>query len=258
MSLLTNRTSRPQQTTAARSARSHRRRPRTGPPPDRDRPPRTGAVWTAFGLAATMAVLFAVSGGSFSRTAAFLDFGAGVLALVALTGATLWGLVAAERKLLIPDHRLVAQAVHRGLAVSGLGFLALHVGVKIAAGSVTTAQALLPFETLRRAPLIALGTVAGYLFLAVAVTGAVRGAFARKGGSRGWRGLHMGAYVAWGLALVHGLKAGRPAAGWVSAMYGLALAGAVVALAWRLAPSRNPPRAPGSGSGGPAKRRATR
>ncbi|KAA6221661.1 hypothetical protein CP973_06480 [Streptomyces albofaciens JCM 4342] len=180
----------------------------------------------------------ATRAGAPRRALDFLDFGAGVLALVSLTGTVLWGLAATDRMLLHSGHRLVAQAVHRGTGVAGLGFLALHIGVKVARGRTSGAAAAVPFADGGRPLLIGLGTLAGYLFLAAAVTGAVRGAFTSRRGSRWWRLLHMGAYAAWCAALVHGLKSGRPAADWATAAYLLCVAGVAVVLVLRVRMSR--------------------
>lgn len=196
----------------------------------------------------------ATQAGAPRRVLDFLDFGAGVLALVSLTGTVLWGLAATDRLLLHSGHRLIAQAVHRGTGVAGLGFLVLHIGVKIARGRAGGTAAVVPFADGGRPLLIGLGTLAGYLFLTAAVTGAVRGAFTSRRGSRWWRVLHMGAYVAWCAALVHGLKSGRAASGWVTTGYLLCVAGVGVVLVLRL---RAPRRVripyhptPGADSGG--------
>ncbi|MEU7135099.1 hypothetical protein [Streptomyces sp. NPDC046261] len=192
-------------------------------------------------LPAAILLLLAVAArsGVAERIQQFLDFGAGVLALVSLTATVLWGLAATDRMLLGPAHRLLAQGVHRGLAVAGLGFLALHIWVKVAEGHTTGTAVAVPFADASRPVLIGLGTLSGYLFLAVAVTGAVRSAFASVGRSLGWRALHMSAYPAWGAALVHGLYAGRPASGWVTAAYALCVAAAGAALALRLRGGRD-------------------
>ncbi|MGW1764178.1 hypothetical protein ACWCQL_08820 [Streptomyces sp. NPDC002073] len=218
----------------------------------RPRPRRPGHLrLKALAASLLLFLLVAADAGAYGRIRAFLDYGAGVLALVSLTATVLWGLAATDRRLLRSDHRLVAQGVHRGLAVAGLGFLVLHVAVKVAEGRTTAAAAAVPFTDPVRPVLLGLGTLAGYLFLVVAVTGAVRSRFASGGGtsrrsrwrSRYWRALHMAAYPAWGSALVHGLKSGRPAAGWVTAAYALALVGVAVALALRLLPGRAAPPA---------------
>ncbi|MCX4782027.1 hypothetical protein [Streptomyces sp. NBC_01264] len=192
------------------------------------------AALGAAALAAAAALLVAARAGALTRLWDFLDYGAGVLSLVCLTGAVLWGLAATDRRLLASGHRLVAQAVHRGLAVAGLGFLLLHVWIKVGRSRTDAAAVVLPFADGQRPLLIGLGSLAGYGFVAVAVSGAVRGAFATRGRSLWWRALHMGAYPAWGASLVHGLKSGRPASGWVTAGYVLCLLAVAALLALRL------------------------
>ncbi len=184
--------------------------------------------------AVLVTTLAAASAGVFEATWDFLDWGAGVVALVCLTGAVLWGLAATDRLVLHPGHRLLAQAVHRVLAVCGIGFLALHIWVKIANERVTAGAAAVPFTDDAQPTLIGLGTLAAYLFLLTAAIGAVRGAFATRRRSRWWRGIHMGAYVAWGASLVHGLRSGRAASGWVTVLYLVCLVGAAVALGVRI------------------------
>ncbi|MFF3014172.1 hypothetical protein [Streptomyces sp. NPDC057939] len=202
----------------------------------------------AAALAALLALGVAARAGALTRLFDFLDYGAGVLSLVSLTSAVLWGLAATDRTLLTSGHRILAQGAHRGLAVSGLGFLALHVWVKIAESQTGASAAFLPFTDREQPVLIGLGTLAGYLFVSVAVSGAVRSAFATKGRSMWWRALHMGAYPAWGASLVHGLKAGRPASAWVTVAYGLCLAGVAGVLFLRMrarlraAPARPAPQ----------------
>lgn len=224
--------------------RKGRQRPDEGPRLDVEAPGRGTAArfvprYTAFVLVATLAILFAISNQSFDRLWAFIEFGSGVFALLLLSFAVLWGVAAADRLLLDPNHRLIAQAVHRGSAVGGIGFLGLHIWSKVALGSTSWQAAAIPGLDGAQPILIGLGTVAGYLFVAVTVTGAVRGAFARKGQSRLWRALHMTAYLAWGASLIHGLRAGRAVADWVDWGYAIALAGVAVALMMRLAPGRS-------------------
>ncbi|MFF4579711.1 hypothetical protein [Streptomyces sp. NPDC001389] len=194
--------------------------------------------------AAAVSLLVTVRAGALSHLWEFLDFGVGVLSLVSLTATVLWGLAATDRAVLGSGHRLLAQGVHRGLAVAGLGFLALHVWVKVAQGRTTAAGAFLPFADADRPVLIGLGTLAGYLFVSVAVSGAVRSVFAVKNRSVWWRALHIGAYPAWGASLVHGLKAGRAADPWVTASYALCLAGVAGVIVLRLRARRlgAPPR----------------
>uniref|UniRef100_A0AAU2JZV9 Integral membrane protein n=1 Tax=Streptomyces sp. NBC_00049 TaxID=2903617 RepID=A0AAU2JZV9_9ACTN len=215
--------------TAPAAGRRAVRRPSLLPVAGRLRP---GAV--SAGVAALVSLVVAARAGALTHIWEFLDFGSGVLSLVSLTSTVLWGLVATDRAVLGSGHRLLAQAAHRGLAVSGLGFLALHIWVKVAEQRTTATGALVPFTDANRPVVIGLGTLAGYLFVSVAVSGAVRSAFATKSRSLWWRALHFGAYPAWGASLVHGLKAGRAASGWVTAAYALCLLGVATVLVLRL------------------------
>lgn len=199
----------------------------------------TGGVRPATLVIAALAGLLALAvaaraGVTLTNLWDFLDFGAGVLSLVSLTSAVLWGLAATDRTVLTSGHRLVAQGAHRGLAVAGLGFLLLHIWVKVAEAQTGVASAFVPFADRDRPILIGLGTLAGYIFVSTAVSGAVRSAFATKGRSVWWRALHVGAYPAWGASLVHGLKSGRAASGWVTVSYALCLIGVAGVLAIRL------------------------
>ncbi|AVH61450.1 hypothetical protein C4B68_26920 [Streptomyces dengpaensis] len=168
----------------------------------------------------------------------FLNFGVGVLSLVALTCSVVWGLVATDRLFLNTRQRLVAQAVHRTTAVSSVAFLLLHITVKLALDHTTLVAALIPFGlgVTGTNGLIGLGSLAGLLMIFTAVTGALRSAFASPAPvAARWRAMHMLAYPAWCSALVHGLYAGRPARTYVTVLYILCLVAVIGALALRSA-----------------------
>ncbi|MFS8197109.1 cytochrome b/b6 domain-containing protein [Streptomyces sp. CWNU-52B] len=169
----------------------------------------------------------------------FLNFGAGVLSLVALTLSVLWGLVATDRVFLNTRQRLIAQAVHRTTAVSSVGFLLLHVSVKLALDHTSAIAAVVPFGlgVSGTGGLIGFGTLAGLLMVFTALTGALRSAFASpvQVAAR-WRAVHMLAYPAWCSALIHGLFAGREAKPIFVILYSLALVAVMGALALRAAP----------------------
>ncbi|MFD3522494.1 hypothetical protein [Streptomyces sp. NPDC058653] len=170
---------------------------------------------------------------------AMLDFTTGVLSLVSLTAAVAWGLMATDRLLLSPRHRLLAQGIHRFTAMASLGFLLLHATVKISLGHVALIGAVLPFSLgiTGTNALIGFGSLAGILMVIAAATGALRSAFAVPGRIAGrWRTLHMLAYPAWCFALMHGLYAGRAAATWVVTMYCLALVAVIGAVSVRMLP----------------------
>ncbi|WP_371659934.1 cytochrome b/b6 domain-containing protein [Streptomyces sp. NBC_00280] len=169
----------------------------------------------------------------------FLNFGAGVLSLVALSCSVIWGLVATDRVFLNTRQRLIAQAVHRTTAVSSVAFLLLHVSVKLALDHVSLIAALIPFSlgVTGTSGLIGMGSMAGLLMIFTAVTGALRSRFASPAPvAARWRAMHMLAYPAWCFALVHGLYAGRQAKPVFTIMYGLCLAAVIAALALRSAP----------------------
>ncbi|MFE3180586.1 hypothetical protein ACFXKR_06710 [Streptomyces violascens] len=211
-------------------------RPRQNPA--RGRPARRGGLSAAaLGVVALLIPPLALLSSDGLRAA--LDFTAGVLSLVSLTASVAWGLLATDRLLLTTRDRLMAQAVHRATAIASIGFLLLHVTVKIAIGHVGLLGAVVPFGLgiTGASGLIGFGSLAGILMILTAVTGAMRSAFATPGRiAARWRAVHMLAYPAWCFALMHGLYAGRPPASWVVVMYGLSLAGVAGALAVRALP----------------------
>ncbi|MEV5610255.1 cytochrome b/b6 domain-containing protein [Streptomyces sp. NPDC052225] len=170
---------------------------------------------------------------------AALDFTTGVLSLVSLTASVVWGLVASDRLFLTSRQRLLAQAVHRATAVASIGFLLLHVSVKLALAHVTLIGALIPFGTgvAGSSGLIGLGVLAGLLMVATGVTGALRSSMASPARlAARWRATHMLAYPAWCMALVHGLYAGRAPKTYVIVLYCLCLLAVTGAVGLRSAP----------------------
>ncbi|MPY60430.1 cytochrome b/b6 domain-containing protein [Streptomyces spongiae] len=169
----------------------------------------------------------------------FLDFGAGVLSLVALSCSVIWGLVASDRLFLNTRQRIMAQAVHRTTAVASVAFLLLHVTVKIVLEHAPFYAALIPFSLgfTGTAVLISFGSIAGLLMITTALTGALRSAFmSRADIAARWRVFHMLAYPAWCFALVHGLYAGREAKPVFVILYSVCLVGVAGALMLRAAP----------------------
>lgn len=205
------------------------------------RPSRAPKPWARGGTAAAVMLLIpllVVIGGEGFRD--FVNHGAGVLALVSLTSSVLWGLVASDRVFLNSRQRLVAQAIHRATAVAAIAFLLLHISVKIALDHTTVLAALIPFGlgVDGAAGLIGFGSLAALLMVATGLTGALRSAFASPAPvAARWRAVHTLAYPAWCSALVHGLFAGRPAAGWITFLYGMSLMAVIGALGLRAAPA---------------------
>ncbi|MEV1019152.1 cytochrome b/b6 domain-containing protein [Streptomyces sp. NPDC050264] len=170
---------------------------------------------------------------------AALDFTTGVLSLVSLTASVVWGLVASDRLFLTSRQRLLAQGVHRATAIASLGFLLLHVSVKVALAHVTLIGALIPFGAgvTGSSGLIGIGVLAGLLMVTTGITGALRSSMASPAGlAARWRATHMLAYPAWCMALIHGLYAGRPPKTYVVVLYCLCLLAVAGAVGLRAAP----------------------
>ncbi|MFJ2816350.1 MULTISPECIES: cytochrome b/b6 domain-containing protein [unclassified Streptomyces] len=196
---------------------------------------------SAYGVASAVVLVLipvvVLVGGDWLRD--FLNFGAGVLSLVSLSCSVIWGLTAQDRIFLNTRQRIVGQAVHRTTAVASIAFLLLHITTKIALDHTVLIAALIPFSLgiSGSAGLIGMGSLAGLLMIFVGVTGALRSNFASPAPvAARWRAMHMLAYPAWGLALVHGLYAGRAAKPIFVILYGLSLLGVMGALALRAAP----------------------
>jgi len=168
----------------------------------------------------------------------FLLFYAGVFALLALTASVGAGLLATGRLIFSPGGRIIAQAVHRAVSLAAVGFLAIHIVLEVLAGRSAAEDSVVPFLDHSRTLYLGLGTVASDLVLLVAVTGVLRGRFAATRHRWGWRALHAVAYLAWPLAILHGLLAGRTAKPYVDWSYGACAAAVAVALVLRLSATR--------------------
>ncbi|WP_218783341.1 hypothetical protein, partial [Streptomyces sp. BR123] len=201
---------------------------RPGPP----HTPAPGAPAVTAGLAG-VGLLLAVGVLAGGPLQAFLDRMAGVFALVALSCSVMLGLATVFRDVLTPARRQLAQQAHRAAAVAGVGFLLIHIGVKVGADRVTAVQAALGFGFGSGSLLVDLGTLAAQLFVLALITGLWRGVFATRRWIRPFRVLHGLAYAGWAAGLVHGLGAGRTPALWVVVAYGACAAATAAALVHR-------------------------
>jgi hypothetical protein len=158
---------------------------------------------------------------------------AGVFALIGMTTAVGVGLLATDRIVMRPGHRVVAQSVHRGVSLGALAALIVHVALEIVAHKVGVFDVVVPFLSRFRTLYTGLGTLAADLFVLIAVTGFLRGRFAGKW-PWAWRSIHAAAYAAWPLSVMHGLLGGRTAKPYVDWSYGGCLALVAIALAIRV------------------------
>ncbi|MFI7305383.1 hypothetical protein ACIBM8_19395 [Micromonospora aurantiaca] len=188
---------------------------------------------SALGLAWAGVELAGAGGVMYSYGFFFTEFFAGVVALVSLSITVMLGLLATDRLVLLIRHRVLLQSAHRATGVLGVAGLVFHVITKVAIGRAGPTDAVVPFLS-GSGLYVGLGTVAALLMVGVLWTGLVRVRFAGVGPKWFWRGLHSMAYVSWPFALVHGLNAGRPAAGWVVLSYLACVVLVVMALLVRL------------------------
>jgi hypothetical protein len=165
---------------------------------------------------------------------AYSEFYMGVLTLVSLSITVMLGLVATDRMVLSVRQRVLMQSAHRTTGVIAVFALVVHVTTKLSMGRMAVIDVFVPFLARNQTLYIGLGTTAGFLMVSVLWTGIVRARFAGRGKPWMWRSLHSAAYLAWPIALVHGLSVGRAAAGWVIASYIICVLFVLVALAVRL------------------------
>ena len=180
-------------------------------------------------IAATVVIIFVLVGTKAGHTidAAtqhFMLYYAGVLALVGLTGSVLVSLLATDRIVMTPGHRVMAQAVHRAFAFGTLAFLIIHITTEILAQRSHVIDAFIPFLSPYRTFYIGLGTIAADLIVLLVVTGILRQRFTGHGKAWQWRAIHYSSYVAFVFGVLHGLLGGRAAKPYVDWSYGFAIA----------------------------------
>ena len=171
----------------------------------------------AAGIGAGYTKTGAIIGASVLR---WLTYYAGVLALIGLTAAVGAGLVATDRIFMSPDHRILAQAVHRAFAFVGMAFLVVHVATEVIVGRSTAFDSVIPFLAKGRTFYVGVGTISSDLFILIIATGIARRRFVEKSTPLRWRIMHGAAYAAWPIAIIHGLAAGRHAKPYVDWSYG--------------------------------------
>ena len=206
-------------------------------------------------IAATVVIIFVLvatkAGHTIdAATQHFMLYYAGVLALVGLTGSVLMGLLATDRIVMTPGHRVMAQAVHRAFAFGTLAFLIIHIVTEILAQRSHVIDAVIPFLSPYRTFYIGLGTIASDLIVLLVVTSILRKRFTGHGQAWRWRAIHYSSYVAFVFGVLHGLLGGRAAKPYVDWSYGFAIAVTALGLAVRfLAISLRPKESLGSSPG---------
>jgi DMSO/TMAO reductase YedYZ heme-binding membrane subunit len=145
----------------------------------------------------------------------------------------LLGLVATDRIVMTPGHRVMAQAVHRAFSFGTLVFLVIHIVTEILAQRSHVIDAAVPFLSPYRTFYIGLGTIASDLILLLVVTSVLRKRFTADGNAWRWRAIHYSSYAAFVFGVLHGLLGGRAAKPYVDWSYGFAIAVTALGLAVR-------------------------
>jgi len=169
-----------------------------------------------------------------AATQHFMLFYAGVFALIALCASVGLGLVATDRMVLNPGHRIFVQSAHRAASFGALAFLIIHIVTEILAQRVHVLDAFVPFLSPFRTFYIGLGTIASDLILLLVITSIVRKRFTAHGKAWRWRAIHYTSYVAFVFGVWHGLLGGRPGKPYVDWSYGFVIAFVALGLAIRI------------------------
>ena len=174
-----------------------------------------------------------------------LEACSGELALLALTVAVVLGVAATERHILPAATRVTAQLVHRAVALIAVGFLIVHILLETVSDQAGPLAAVLPFSDASDRLYLGLGTIASDLVIAIIGTSLARMRYARSAHPQLWRMVHRSIYVAWPLAILHGiLEGGGPV--WAAWTYGICAALVAVAISARVRMQAPSPQAPGA------------
>lgn len=163
---------------------------------------------------------------------------AGTVSLVLLTLTICLGLLTVARLQAAGWPRFLTAQFHRNVALLSVVFVFVHVIIAVLDPftSLGFASALIPFSSSYRQLWLGLGGVSMYLVAAVIVTSLLRDRI----GQRTWRLVHWAAYLAWPMAVLHGLGTGTDAVAlWNWALNAICIVLVVACFGWRMASRRN-------------------
>jgi predicted ferric reductase len=173
----------------------------------------------------------------------YLVRGTGVTVLLLFTASVVLGILSSLRVGGVATPRFVVQGAHRSVSLLALVFLAIHVVATYVDGyaPIRVIAAVVPLTSAYRSLGMGLGALALDVLLAVAITSYVRSRI----GYRGWRGVHLLAYAAWPLALLHGIETGTDArSAWLLGLTVACALAAGLAVAARVALAQREAAAP--------------
>lgn len=159
----------------------------------------------------------------------------GVTDLLLLSVSAVLGILARSGRGALWMNRTTLARVHRSISLLAVLFLAIHVVTLSldAYARLAPVNWFVPFTAPTLVLANALGAVATDLLLAVALSGILRRAIP----DRAFRAVHLAAYAALPIALVHGLLAGSDAhGGWFLVVNAVCVAMVLGAVGWRVSP----------------------
>lgn len=166
----------------------------------------------------------------------YLTRATGVVALLLLTAAVVFGVLSSIRWRSGRLPRFLIGGLHRNVTLIAIAFVAIHVVTTVADGyaPVGLRDAVIPFVSPYRPIWLGLGAVAFDLLLALVITSFLR----MRLGFRMWRAVHWLAYASWPVALLHSLGTGSDARlGWMTFVGFASFALVAVAVLLRVARS---------------------
>lgn len=157
----------------------------------------------------------------------------GVTALILFTVTVVLGLMNRSRFATDRWPRFVIDGVHRNVSLLAMVFLVVHILTSVTDHyvSLPLPSAFIPFAKSYSPLWVGLGALSWDLMLAVVITSLLR----TRVGLRSWRAVHWSSYLAWPLALIHGVGEGNDSwTTWMVAINVCCTAAVLAALAVRL------------------------
>ncbi len=173
------------------------------------------------------------AGGLDTRALWYLARGTGMVSLVLLTAVVVLGVLTTVRWSRPGWPRFVTMDLHRNLSLMVVVFVGVHVVTAVADpfAPLSLLDAVVPFGGRYRPVWVGLGALAFDLLVALVVTSLLR----LRLGHRRWRATHWLAYLAWPVAVLHGLGTGSDVrVGWDEAVTWGCVAAVVAAVWWRV------------------------
>jgi predicted ferric reductase len=164
----------------------------------------------------------------------YLTRATGLVALVLLTASMALGLLSSVRYQRPALPRFVTAGLHQNSSLLALAFTGIHVVTTLADSyaPVRVQDVVIPFISAYRPLWLGLGAIAFDLMLALTVTSLAR----TRLSYRSWRLVHWGSYLAWPVAVLHGLGTGSDTpVRWVLALTAACVALIAALTGWRLA-----------------------